>query len=665
MFDFNIENKKFTTLDVTINSETEAINSGVTGFYFKLTTGKGEKCIKRNDLIQNNSNWSYCSDSNLSNSNFNSKKIKKIKPLGTFVQITDIHIISATNASRASFLAKFIPEIPELSESFRAYEGFSTQVAECMVRRINAIARGPHLKQNFELVVNTGDNGDSQLTTELQNYINILDGKLVNPNPADPGNYVGVQDNFPSESYPVYYHPDQAPDGIPNDFYKLGFGYPNFQDILNSAMKSFKATGLKIPWYTCNGNHDSVKLGNYSLGFYKMLTLFDQIAVGQIPELGSKLIETMSPLQAKALLGALITQDADKVLEIINRSSLREIPNTEKTVQYTSADFINMHFNTSLFPGPIGHGFTKKNIEENVLYYTFKISECITGIMLDTCNPNGNLVDFSLAANGSIGYIQLSWLENELRKRSSRYYNNQGQLVKTNNKDEIIILFGHHSISTLNNNFADLKNTFDKDPQRITGKEFRKVIHRYPNIVSFICGHEHINRIFPFPDPTGKTNGFWEIITASHIDYPQQSRIIEVGDNNDGTLSIFCTMIDHLSPANVHRGCFPTGPAQNCCNKSNNSCSTSSSNSSSSSNSNNSNNSNNSSSSNSSNSNNSCKTKCKEEYSIEEIASISRELSFNDPFIVDQFDDALERTGTKLDRNVELLIFNPLHCNKK
>jgi len=55
----------------------------------------------------------------------------------------------------------------------------------------------------------------------------------------------------------------------------------------------------------------------------------------------------------------------------------------------------------------------------------------------------------------------------------------------------------------------------------------------------------------------------------------------------------------------------------------------------------------------------------KEEYSIEEIASISRELSFNDPFIVDQFDDALSRTGTKLDRNVELLIFNPLHCNKK
>ena len=33
--------------------------------------------------------------------------------------------------------------------------------------------------------------------------------------------------------------------------------------------------------------------------------------------------------------------------------------------------------------------------------------------------------------------------------------------------------------------------------------------------------------------------------TASHIDWPQQSRVIEVADNADGTLSIFTTMIDH------------------------------------------------------------------------------------------------------------------------
>ncbi len=34
----------------------------------------------------------------------------------------------------------------------------------------------------------------------------------------------------------------------------------------------------------------------------------------------------------------------------------------------------------------------------------------------------------------------------------------------------------------------------------------------------------------------------------AHIDWPQQSRIIELTDNDDGTLSIFTTMVDHAVP---------------------------------------------------------------------------------------------------------------------
>ena len=42
--------------------------------------------------------------------------------------------------------------------------------------------------------------------------------------------------------------------------------------------------------------------------------------------------------------------------------------------------------------------------------------------------------------------------------------------------------------------------------------------------------------------------GFWEVNTASHIDWPQQSRLVELADNKDGTLSIFTTMVDHGAP---------------------------------------------------------------------------------------------------------------------
>ena len=42
--------------------------------------------------------------------------------------------------------------------------------------------------------------------------------------------------------------------------------------------------------------------------------------------------------------------------------------------------------------------------------------------------------------------------------------------------------------------------------------------------------------------------GFWEVNTAAHIDWPEQPRIVEVVDNLDGTLSVFCTIVDRAGP---------------------------------------------------------------------------------------------------------------------
>jgi hypothetical protein len=36
--------------------------------------------------------------------------------------------------------------------------------------------------------------------------------------------------------------------------------------------------------------------------------------------------------------------------------------------------------------------------------------------------------------------------------------------------------------------------------------------------------------------------------TASHVDWPQQARVVEIVDNGDGTLSIFATIVDHAAP---------------------------------------------------------------------------------------------------------------------
>ena len=50
--------------------------------------------------------------------------------------------------------------------------------------------------------------------------------------------------------------------------------------------------------------------------------------------------------------------------------------------------------------------------------------------------------------------------------------------------------------------------------------------------------------------------------TASHIDWPQQSRIVELIEDTDGAVSIACTVLDTAAPVTPenHEGAQTVGP---------------------------------------------------------------------------------------------------------
>ena len=73
----------------------------------------------------------------------------------------------------------------------------------------------------------------------------------------------------------------------------------------------------------------------------------------------------------------------------------------------------------------------------------------------------------------------------------------------------------------------------------------RDLFLQYPNVIAYVAGHTHDNRVDLFRKGS---SGFWQINTASHVDWPQQSRLIEVMDNRDGTLSLFDTLLDQAAP---------------------------------------------------------------------------------------------------------------------
>jgi hypothetical protein len=127
------------------------------------------------------------------------------------------------------------------------------------------------------------------------------------------------------------------------------------------------------------------------------------------------------------------------------------------------------------------------------------------------------------------------------------------------------------------------------------------LLHRHAGVVALIVGHQHRNRIEAHPRPGG---GFWEIVTAAHTDWPQQSRLIDLVDNADGTLSLLTSVVDHLSDPQAPRRPPRAGRVLS-------------------------------------------------RAEVQWLASVGRELAYNDP------QESPGRSGTRQDRNVELVVRNP------
>ena len=78
---------------------------------------------------------------------------------------------------------------------------------------------------------------------------------------------------------------------------------------------------------------------------------------------------------------------------------------------------------------------------------------------------------------------------------------------------------------------------------------------RSENFVAFVNGHEHENDVRPqgCENSVGQ-NRFVEVTTAAHIDWPQQSRMIELINGSDGKLALALTILDHAGPPNPGGG---------------------------------------------------------------------------------------------------------------
>lgn len=436
--------------------------------------------------------------------------------LASFVQFTDLHLADTESPVRFEYLARYI------DSAHRPQEALTVRGASALVERVNSLPGGPYTGMPFSLVMATGDNTDNHELIELDWYLSVMSGGRITPGSGDPTRYEGVQNSGATG----YWNPESS---FQDDYKKLGF--PQVPGFLAAAQRTFTAPGLRTPWYTTVGNHDDSIEG----------TLPDLGLLGSLYTGGSK-IEGVDDATAAKLADAIQHDPASAVMILLQLleggGPVRHITPDARRATFTPKQFAQAHLNPAVTgPGPVGHGFTPAAASSGKLYYTFPVSEGVLGISLDTTNRAG-------WADGSLGTAQLHWLESVLQTYSSRWYDTNGNVVRRGSQDQTIVIFSHHTSTTMGNLLPDPYNLFEG---RHSGDELVALLQRYPNVAAWVNGHTHANQITPHGHAVPE-RAFWEINTASHVDFPQHARIIEIADNADGTLSLFTTLVESSAP---------------------------------------------------------------------------------------------------------------------
>ena len=551
------------------------------------------------------------------------KRAGQRRSLAYFAQLTDPQIADEMSPARVDFVDA---AGGALKSSWRPQEALGTQTFDAIVRNVNANRRSPvkgrkGRRARLGFAITTGDLADNQQLNETRWFRTVLDGGRVDPfsgqalsaanqcgtaTPDDAARinadvaarrYTGLQDyddwrGAPPDRYAGYWDPDEAPPGGGPHA-----AFPRYPGLMERAQVPFRAAGLDVPWYISRGNHDGLIQGNAPAS----TELFRVIATGCLKVFPNPLID---PARFAGLdEAALFRQFSDPAFISSLLAGGRRVPPDPDRRIISKAEYRALMARGSRN----AHGFGATPPAElrasrgTASYFAVRPARGTRFVSLDTVAEGGG-------QNGNVDDPQYRWLRSVLRAARKR--------------DELVVVFGHHTLETMDNTTADEaagacspadEPGCDTDPRRSTplhrglaGRNtVRALLADHPNVIAYVAGHSHANGVRFYRGSKGR--GFWQVNTASHIDWPQHSRLLELFDNGDGTLSLFGTMLDSAAP----QAAPAPGPAAS--------------------------------------------------LSSRQLVSLSRVLSWNDPQRegTEGSGDTARKEGARRDRNVELLVRDP------